>query len=207
MNKDSVIGAPDLAGNGQWPDKSGVPMKRAFTLLELMVVVALIGIVTALILPDMKGTFEDMLLRSTARDLVSACGLASSQAITLHQPHRVRLDFTSGQYLIEKAAHQANYAGGFRPIEDVPGARGDLDERIKVEVHRIDDDETAGPVQRPAAQTDLQWRPSQADVLTFYPDGTAESGEVVLHDRQGFGLVLQINRSTGRVRVKELPRQ
>jgi prepilin-type N-terminal cleavage/methylation domain-containing protein len=43
--------------------------QRAFTLIELMVVIVLIGIMTAMIIPEMKGTFEEALLRSTAREL------------------------------------------------------------------------------------------------------------------------------------------
>src|SRR5207248_1474465 len=79
-----------------------------FTLIELMVVVVLIGVVTAMILPEMRGTFDDILLRSTGRDLVSAFGLASSQAVTVNQLHRVRLDRASGQYLVERSAHNGH---------------------------------------------------------------------------------------------------
>src|SRR5690242_12073923 len=51
----------------------------AFTLLEIMVVLVLIGILTALILPEMRGTYEDALLRSTSRQLVNAFNLAYSR--------------------------------------------------------------------------------------------------------------------------------
>ena len=51
--------------------------QRAFTLIEMMTVLVLIGIMIAMIIPEMKGTFEDALLRSTSRDLVSVCVLIS----------------------------------------------------------------------------------------------------------------------------------
>src|SRR5258708_4825192 len=38
---------------------------RAFTLVELMVVMVLIAIMAAMIVPEMKGTYEDALLRSS----------------------------------------------------------------------------------------------------------------------------------------------
>src|SRR5262249_50314579 len=40
----------------------------AFTLVEMMVVVVLIAILTAMIIPEMKGTYEDAFLRSTSRE-------------------------------------------------------------------------------------------------------------------------------------------
>src|SRR4051794_35243064 len=92
-----------------------------FTLIELMAAVVLIGIVTAMILPEMKGTFEDMLLRSTGRNLVSAFGLASSQAITVNQAHRVRLDVLHGQYLVERIGRASQEQSGVRPVNDLPG--------------------------------------------------------------------------------------
>jgi len=78
--------------------------KRAFTLIELMVVVVLIGIMTALIVPEMKGTYEEALLRSSSRELVNVLSLASSRAVSINQLHRVRLDSHSGRYLVERRA-------------------------------------------------------------------------------------------------------
>src|SRR5271157_5483938 len=49
---------------------------RGFTLLELMVVIVLVGILSAMIIPEMKGSYGDALLRATGRDLVSVFGLA-----------------------------------------------------------------------------------------------------------------------------------
>ena len=69
----------------------GLSTARGFTLIELMVVVVLIGILTAMIIPEMKGTYGDALLRSTSRDLVNVFNLAYSRAVTLNQTHRVRL--------------------------------------------------------------------------------------------------------------------
>src|SRR5258706_15516745 len=48
------IGEP-MSGKLQAPSSK----RQGFTLLELMVVVVLIGIMTAAILPEMKGSYED----------------------------------------------------------------------------------------------------------------------------------------------------
>src|SRR5690349_11843034 len=54
------------------PKRSISDGRNAFTLMELMVVVVLIGILSAVIIPEMRGTYEEAVLRSTSRELVNA---------------------------------------------------------------------------------------------------------------------------------------
>src|SRR2546425_471834 len=108
--------------------------RRGFTLLELMVVLILIGIMTAIIIPEMKGSFQDALLRSTSRELVNVFNLASSRAVSINQLHRVRLDRNSGRYLIERRAQENEQATGFVPAPEIPGSEGKLDTRISIEI-------------------------------------------------------------------------
>src|ERR1017187_7933047 len=112
---------------------------HAFTLIELMTVIVIIGIMTAMIIPEMKGTFEDALLRSTSRDLVNVFELSSSRAISLNQLHRVRLDTTTGHYLVERQAPDGA-PEKFIPLKDVSGCTGELDKRIAVEIRRPDEE-------------------------------------------------------------------
>ena len=53
-------------------------LRLGFTLIELMVVIVLVGIMAAAIIPEMKGTYEDALLRSATRELVGVCSIAAS---------------------------------------------------------------------------------------------------------------------------------
>ncbi len=181
-------------------------MKRTdgFTLLELMVVVVLIGLVATMILPEMKGTFHEMLLRSTARDLVSALGLASSQAVTVHQTHRLRLDPRSGRYFLERTSGPSESASRFVPVTHVPGSRGELDRRITIVVRKTAEEADDEAEDRLGG---IPGRAAAGDAFAFYPDGTAEAGEVVLRGPDGLGLAVRINPITARVRVMDLPRQ
>ena len=45
------------------------------------------------------------------------------------------------------------------------------------------------------------------EAVTFYADGTADAGEIVLRDRQGFRLGLRVHGATGRVELRELERE
>lgn len=179
-----------------------------FTLIELMVVIVLIAITTALVVPEMRGTYEDALLRSTGRKLVSVFHLASSRAIALQQVHRVRLDQQKHRYFLERAAQQGEERRGFVPVREISGCEGPLDERIVIQVHKSGDEpsETTNEAAPAAPESKTQMN-DHPEVIAFYPDGTADASEVLLRDRDGFRLALRINGTTARVSLVEQERQ
>ena len=185
-----------------------IPGTQGFTLIELMVVLVLIGIMSAMIIPEMKGTFEEALLRSTGRELVNAFGLAYSQAVTVNQLHRVRLDLKSGRYFVERTVREGERGRGFVTVRDLRGGEGTLDTRISIKIRRPDEAPSGARDQEPTfvSGDDLRSR-NRDEVIAFYPDGTADSGEFVLRDREGFGLSLRINPTTAQVRIVELERE
>jgi prepilin-type N-terminal cleavage/methylation domain-containing protein len=157
-----------------------LPGKRAaFTLIELMVVLVIISIMSAVIVGEMGGTFHDALLRSTGRQLTSVFSLASSRAISQDRMHQVRFDRATRRYAIETRRH-----GEYVPVESVGGSEGAIDSHIV-----------------------LRFRgEGLKDAISFYPDGTADEGEVELRDPEGFGVALRINPITSRVQIIELER-
>ena len=90
-------------------------MKRSFpggfTLLELMIVIILIGVVTAVVLPEMRGTYEDMLLRSTSRKILDLSALASSRAVTTGKERSIKFDTVHASYDLGEAKSPMD--GGF----------------------------------------------------------------------------------------------
>ena len=154
-----------------------------------MVVLVLIGIMTAMIIPEMRGTFEHEVLRGAARKVVNACNLAHSRAVTRNEIHRVRFDRVRSRYALE-----AKERGKFQALRDVAGAEGDLDRRIAFEMRRNEDAEA----EQESAETE-----TTRNIVTFYPDGTADSVDVLLRDREGFRLVLRVNPATARIEANE----
>jgi prepilin-type N-terminal cleavage/methylation domain-containing protein len=177
----------------------------AFTLIELMVVIALIAILSAMIIPEMRGTYEDALLRSTSRDLVNAFDIASSRAVSLNQLHRVRLDPKSGRYVIEKRVREGMQGDEFAPLKDVSEGEGRLDTRISIQVQRPD--EPPVDASRDMTAGEGNEKHERIESISFNSDGTADAAEVVLRDRQGFRLALRINPITSRVKIVELARE
>jgi type II secretion system protein H len=182
--------------------------RLGFTLIELMVVIVLIGIMTAMIIPEMKGTFEDALLRSTSRELVNVFGVACSHAVSVNQVLQVRLDRKTGHYAIEKRVREGGRGHQFVPARDVPGAEGKLDTRISIEVRRPGEEPGGAPAEEGlhVAEATPQARESE-ETIAFYPDGTADAREIVLRDRDGFQLALRVNPVTARVHIVELARE
>lgn len=94
-----------------------------FTLVELMVVLVLIAIMSAVMIPEMKGTYEDSLLRSVGRNFTSAISLAYSRSVTLNQVHRLRIDPEENTYYVESEVSSTGVSGVAPERRDFPGSK------------------------------------------------------------------------------------
>jgi Tfp pilus assembly protein FimT len=158
-----------------------------------MIVLVVIGIVTAVMVSDMSGTFQDGLLRSSSRQLIGVFNLASSRAISVNRQQRVHFDSGNNRFAIE----QHERGDEFEPARGLAESEGTIDSRISWRVRETDADEAPDP-SRP---------PSIDNAVNFYPDGTSDGGEIELRDRDGKGLVLRVSPVTARVEIKELPHE
>ena len=182
--------------------RSGSPPPLGFTLIELMVVVVMIGIMVAVIVPEMRGTLDDALLRATARKLVIAMDLAHSQAITTGSTHRVRIDRDTSRFILERKATEQDLAQGFIPAREVPGSVGELDNRIQVTVTRdAEESSEVNETQDKVTGVEGSTNSARGEPIMFESDGTADPVQVTLRDRQGFRLTLRVNPTTARVRI------
>ena len=171
-----------------------------FTLLELMIVVMIIGIMTAVIIPEMKGSFEDALLRSTSRKLVDLFSLANSRAVAMNRAQQVRLDSKNGRYFVESSGHNRGSDPALRRGPE--NMEGPIDNRITIEVLRPEQS-----VEEPGSGAPVETSAKQGEVIRFYADGTADPTRFILRDRAGFRVGLEINPITARVFVTELGRE
>ncbi|MDB6034732.1 MAG: hypothetical protein JWM16_5070 [Verrucomicrobiales bacterium] len=175
---------------------------EAFTLIELMVVIVLIGIMTAIIIPEMKGTFQDALLRTSGRKLIEVFNLANSRAISLHQAQRVRLDRKTNHYNIEKLVNGREPNSPLQ--DDVPGGQGVIDDRISLDLRKPKPEPSEDSNQEDTSDRGPELESMEGlDAIVFYADGTAEAAEIQLRDKTGLSLALRINPVTARVQILE----
>ncbi len=132
---------------------------RGFTLVELLVVLAIIGLVLGLALPQLR-ELSGVELRSAARRLAGAARYASEQAAVRKSPHRIRFDF-------EQRAYRVEVAEGDRWLPD-PATLGAA---VRL----------PGAVRIAAVETRARGRQTDGEAwVEFYPKGYSELAVVQL---------------------------
>jgi type IV fimbrial biogenesis protein FimT len=93
------------------------PSPRGFTLLEMLVAVALSAILAAAALPSLAAMMRDWRLAAAARQLVLDLKVARMQAIAESTDHRLRLPVPGSAYLRESREGSGAYAVDGPPTE------------------------------------------------------------------------------------------
>jgi len=156
--------------------------RRAFTLLEMLLTVAVLAILVAVVVPRAGRSFGRLALRDAAETLATNVRFAQATAIARGSTMGVAFDTDAGTYRLEE------WTG--KGVQPVPGPMGE-------------------PFRLPAGVVfaDIQLRAedgtTKVDSLTFYPDGRGSSGEIKIVGAEGaFGV--SVTRAVGRVLLSDL---
>jgi prepilin-type N-terminal cleavage/methylation domain-containing protein len=178
---------------------------RGFTLVELMIVLVIASIMTLLMLPEMRGTYEEALLRANARKIANAFRSAYSSAVITHRQHRVRIDPSNAALVVESRNSEGEIP--FTPLKEFEREMSQLHKTIALRFHPPKPaftGETDGP-QAPLPTTSSGQDLPEGTFL-FHADGTCEGQDIEIRDRMGFGLLIHLNPVTSRVRFDPLER-
>jgi prepilin-type N-terminal cleavage/methylation domain-containing protein len=160
----------------------------AFTLIEVLLVVALMAVLAGLVLPNSDPSIHDQ-LHSAARILAGDLAYARSLAVTYGNTCRVTFDVDGNQYVL----HHAGVDTPFRNPDDPAGQY----------VVRLADWPHLGRTVRLVAATASDAAAEPVGDLVFGPlGGTARSGATVLWLSAGEGsakryVSLRVNPVTG----------
>jgi len=150
--------------------------KRAFTLVEMLVVLAIIGMLLGISLPFTSGFGKGLRIKTTARAIVGMMHVARSNAITLRKNYSVVFDVRNSRYWIEDSTGQI-----FEKKYNLP---------VPLKF-KIKDNEEADPVT------------FENDRVIFNSSGAIEgaSGSVTFTDKQGDSRTISVTASTGKITV------
>jgi type II secretion system protein H len=81
-----------------------VLLDRGFTLIEIVVVVALVGILSSIVLPDFKKTVDHYKLNVAAQQLSHNIRMVQQKAISEGVPYKILFDMNKRDYYIIKSA-------------------------------------------------------------------------------------------------------
>ncbi len=150
--------------------------ERAFTLLELLIVLLLVGLASALVVPRMVASLPGVQLKSAARAVAASLRYARSQAVFETVPYAAAVDGSRGLLVVEPA--ESREAPERRRVYELP-------EGIEAEVV----DAAAGE------------EPGTARLL-FFPRGDSSGGRVVLRDPRRREYAITVDPITGTVEVE-----
>jgi general secretion pathway protein H len=85
--------------------------QAGFTLLELMAVLALMGLLLGLVLPGLLHSWERESNRATLREFITTLRTARSEAVTRGLRVRLFLDLKTGRYRLEGSTQQGALKG------------------------------------------------------------------------------------------------
>jgi prepilin-type N-terminal cleavage/methylation domain-containing protein len=77
--------------------------RRGFTLLEILVVLAMIAILVSLAAPGMSGMMDSYRVSTASRQLITDLQFAKTKAVTENTSYRVAYDTANARYRVEKS--------------------------------------------------------------------------------------------------------
>ena len=142
---------------------------RAFTLLEIMVVVAIIGLIFLMGIPAIREATHREAMSQAIRDMAEACKDARARAILGSKPAELRIFPHSGRIEIgdvSSAPAVDDASAGSAPGKSVPGFSGQLSDHLTIEKLYVNF---------------FEFQEAEVARVRFYPNGTSDEFLMVLH--------------------------
>lgn len=159
-----------------------------FTLLELMVVLALVGLIATTVVPRLSGSYEKLPLRTAARDLAAIMRFAHSQAISRSRSIAVIFQSESRRILVAiPKEDDDHYDDASETNEEAMQRMYFLPEGLSL------------AFQSEKKETENQ----DFTIVTFFPIGNSTGADILLSDALGGSKRIEVDFITGVVSMRE----
>lgn len=135
---------------------------KAFTLLEIMLVLIIIGVMAGAVTVSFSGHYQDLLLENAAKNLEEMARFARQHARNQHVYCRLNIDRVYGSFNLTESKHPDRE---FAPIDDTMLGAQQLDNGVRIaEIVFMDEGKTFN------------------NHIEFRPNGEADSTEILLRN-------------------------
>jgi general secretion pathway protein H len=162
------------------PDSCGVA--RGFTLLEMVVVVAIMGLIVALALPGLGDGLRRWRLQAAVREFATLAKFTRNQAVAGRTSLSMILDRSRSVYWLD------------RPEAGVPTPEQAMERGIRV--YALPATIRFGAISVGGGDPGLERIP-----ILFYPRGSSTGGEIQIRDDRGRTYAITVDTMTGQSRV------
>ena len=209
-----------LSGN-----RDSTPLtSNGFTLIEVMLVIALIAILSSMAMPSLRGFAASTRLKSTAHAIRDMLNFARDMAITERAAYLVVFDLATDRYWLA-SSETFNLAApstpvtaspsGVQPVQQPTTEQGTtpLQQTSPLRTNAI-----LGIPQKPGHSVSLarlitnhNFQTVQIDTgvdyIYFSPTGSSEDTVLYIQDQRGQTMSITVENATGRVRLQKINSQ
>jgi general secretion pathway protein H len=163
---------------------------EGFTLIEMIIVLVILSVMTALVVPRLTKSLSRMNLEGTVRRVASALRLARSLAVTEKVTYLALFDMNADSLTVTSYQQTPKE-------EDSPELEADRAVMPKVYILKDGIHLKEGVALNGESVTDGAFR------MAFFPGGGTSGGKVVLGDDEGRSFSVSVDRIAGSVKINE----
>ena len=197
---------------------------KGFTLIEVMIVLALIAILSSIAMPSLRGFAASTRLKSTAHAIRDMLNFARDMAITERAAHLVVFDLTTNRYWL--ASNETfNLGDPSTPVTASPSSSLPVQQSTtgqgNTALQQMSPSRTnaiLGIPQTPGHNVSLTRMMTNhnfqtvqidtgVDYIYFSPTGSSEDTVLYIQDQRGKAMSITVETATGRVRLQKINSQ
>lgn len=177
---------------------------RAFTLVELMMVVIVLSIVAALAIPDLRSASNRARLDGGARRIADLCDLGYRSAVGTGRVHALIFEGDRRHYALFSEGRPQSPDGDSAGSGDESADPNGPPELSPVDTGGFGNEMPEGVmIQSVKLANDVLGNDEGRIRILFFPDGTTEFATIILTDEHGDKRRIKLNGISGVVKVDE----